>query len=112
MAMKEKQPVFETIKLGMAPVSLAQICWFLDRPSFKVSSFWENIYYHFIGRYIAKNTVPMTCSLLVSYVLRMCGFKNTLHIDPRSLYKELKNGVGNHFWDRQSGKNRFGESVS
>ena len=103
-------PDLITVDLGIAPVSMSLMSWFIDRPKFKMSSFWENIYWWCIGRHFSKTYVPMTCSLAISYILRMCGYKNDLHVAPHSLYKELENGVDNHFWHGEGGENCLGKS--
>jgi hypothetical protein len=88
----------EVIDLGLAPVSLYQLSCYLDRPEFKLASVWENIIWWLFGRFVSKTYVPMTCSLATSYLLRICGFKVGLHIAPHKLYKEIQDGVDNHFW--------------
>jgi len=92
-------PTIKTVDLGIAPISISQLSWFIDRREFKMSSFGENLYWWFIGRFFSRTYVPMTCSLALSYILRMCGYRNSLHVAPHTLYKELDNGVGNHFRD-------------
>jgi len=95
-------PKTTCVDLGSAPVSLSQMSWFIDRPEFRLSSFLEYMFWGIIGRSISKTYVPMTCSLAISYILRMCGYKNNLHVAPHLLYKELVNGVDNHFWRSKS----------
>jgi len=88
----------KVVDLGSAPVSLFQLSCFVDRPKFKLAPMRENIFWWFIGRFLSKTYQPMTCALAMSYLLRICGFKVGLHIAPHTLYKEIRNGIDNHFW--------------
>jgi hypothetical protein len=112
VSQQKRIPDFKTIDLGIAPVSISQMSWFIDRPEFKMSSFKENIYWLLVGRFFSKTYVPMTCALAISYILRMCGYKNNLHVAPHTLYKELENGIDNHFWRSKGWKNNFGKPIS
>ena len=101
-----------TVDMGTAPVSLALMASIIDRPEWRVSSFVANLFWWLIGRWFSKTYQPLTCCLTICYLLRMCGYKVKLHIEPHKLYKELKDGVNNHFWNSQGGKNHLGKTVS
>ena len=94
---REGIEVGETVvHLGTAPISLAQLSCFIDRPDFKVAPFPVNVFWWFFGRHISKTYQPMTCSLVVCIILRFCGFNVNLHITPHQLYKEILNGTNNY----------------
>ena len=111
---KQQQLAIDTqkVELGISPVSLVQISSFVDRPKFKLSPFYENIFWWVIGRHLSKTYQPMTCALAVSYLLRFCGYTVDLHVAPHKLYKELQDGVDNHFWTGSGGKDSLSPSDS
>ena len=102
---KLKQKV---VDLGSVPISLHQLSYYLDRPKFKIAPLYEQVFWWLIGRHLSKTYQPMTCALTASYLLRICGFKVDLHIAPHSLYKEIRNGVDNHFRSSPSGEDIVG----
>jgi len=83
--------------LDKSYVSLYQISCFIDNSNFLLSSLKENILWWLLGRHLSNTYKPMTCALAISYLLKMCGYDVQLHVCPHTLYKELLNGVNNHF---------------
>ena len=102
---RENMEVEETVvDMGIVPLSLAQLSFFIDRRDFKISPFLVNAFWWLIGRHISKTYLPMTCSLIISLILRFCGFNVELHVSPHQLYKEISNGTNCNIWSSESGK--------
>ena len=102
----------EHLDLGKSYVSLYQMACFVDNPEFLLSSLKENILWWLLGRHLSDTYKPMTCALAISYLLKMCGYDVQLHVCPHTLYKELLNGVNNHFRTSEIGQDNFGKPIS
>jgi hypothetical protein len=98
--------------LGTAPVSLSLILSLVDRPEWKTSSLIGDIFWWVIGRWIFRSYEPQTCCTVICHILRVCGFKIGIHVEPHKLFKEVSSGVDNHFWNGEGRKNYLGEPDS
>ena len=78
-----------TIDLGMADVSIQQITNYISEPY--IGNARSLIVWYFItqGLLRLKYLQPKTCALLVSNILRLCGFSICDCITPKGLHKEL-----------------------
>jgi len=77
-----------TIDMGEASVSIKQLTDFLKNPY--IGDARSLLFWYFIGRYLFPRLLPPSCALITCYLLRLCGFKVKNHIEPKTLYKELK----------------------
>ncbi len=76
-----------TIKLGTTRISVQQITDYFSSPY--IGDARSIIAWFFITRWCCKSLQPKTCALLVSQILRLCGFRVKDCVTPKSLYKEL-----------------------
>jgi len=80
------QPTKE-IYMGEANVSIQQLTDYVR--SMTVSNAKNISFWYFISRHFFKTLRPNTCALLVSQILRMCGWCLPDCITPKQLYREL-----------------------
>ena len=82
---------YKTIDLGFSDVSITQITNYIKTPY--IGDARSIVFWYFISRGLLriKHLQPKTCALLVSNILRLCGFQVEDCVTPRKLYRELQN---------------------
>ena len=80
----------KTINLGKAMVSLQQLNEYIKEPPY-VGNLPSLMLWYFIIKplLVLKSLQPKTCSLLISNMLRLCGYNVTDCVTPKRLHKEL-----------------------
>ena len=79
-----------TLKLGRAMVSVQQITDYI-RPPYTGDARSLSVWYFFTNSILrCKSLQPKTCALLISNILRICGFYVTDCVTPKKLYRELQ----------------------
>ena len=79
----------KTIHLGTSPVSIQQITNYISAPY--IGNVRSLLMWYFItkGIFRLEPLQPKTCALLVSNILRLCGWNVTDCVTPNQLHKEL-----------------------
>lgn len=77
-----------TLDMGKVHISIAQLTNFLSTPY--LGDVRSLFMWHFITKHLTHSLQPKTCALLVTYILRLCGFQISDCVSPKQLYRELQ----------------------
>jgi hypothetical protein len=96
--------------LGEADVSIKQLTDYVGQ-DYKGDA-RSLITYCIITRFFMPTLKPLSCALLTSQLLRMCGFDIGHNALPKELFKELTNAVNSNCWTSWSWEDYSSQSNS